>query len=385
MNPASDTTDANGEATSDLTSTDYGIAVVKAQWLGDENVPACSNYCVVHVFYEAEDPDEDEDFQFFVEGIEYDFSAGRYAWNEEGKGEEFEVELPEWDSTITKNGLVSIYRKGIKEFAGILKQVRRKLSTAPTVVLSGGDNSYLGASRLVETKIYADDSADTILTDLLDSYPCGLSEGTFSAHPELLTLTVDTEMLRDALLRIAEAVGWALRFNLDRSVDFAADFTGGQTSAVFAEGVNIFDVENDEDLWPVANRIRMRGDGITSTKQDGTKIQEQGLQEGVAFQKKISDQATLDLACEAELDLRKATPQTVVLLAHDEYDPGTFACEDEVTITSATVDCSGFYRIKRIERDMSDAEFVLIEASNRLISYWALEEAYRRMVKDAST
>jgi hypothetical protein len=93
----------------------------------------------------------------------------------------------------------------------------------------------------------------------------------------------------------------------------------------------------------------------------------------------------LDLACEAELDLRKATPQTVVLLAHDEYDPGTFACEDEVTITSATVDCSGFYRIKRIERDMSDAEFVLIEASNRLISYWALEEAYRRMVKDAST
>jgi hypothetical protein len=45
---------------------------------------------------------------------------------------------------------------------------------------------------------------------------------------------------------------------------------------------------------------------------------------------------------------------------------------------------AGQYQIKRIERDMTDPNFVLLELSNRLGEYWELDEAYRRMIKDLS-
>ncbi len=73
-----------------------------------------------------------------------------------------------------------------------------------------------------------------------------------------------------------------------------------------------------------------------------------------------------------------------MLLAYDGYAPRTFESEDTITVTAPSVGMAGQYQIKRIERDMTDANFVLLELSNRLLQYWELDEAYRRMIKDLS-
>jgi hypothetical protein len=171
---------------------------------------------------------------------------------------------------------------------------------------------------------------------------------------------------------------------MDRTLDFAENFTGGMTPATFTEGDNIFDADRVEDFYSLKNYIRMRGEAITSIKQDGAKIKEYGLLQAPAFQKKITTQATLDIACEAELDLKKEVMETITLPVLDDYPVGTFGCEDQVAVESPTVGLSGYYTVKSIERDMTDANYAVLKLSNRSIEYWELDEAYRRMTKDVS-
>jgi hypothetical protein len=389
MTPASDTTDANGNAESALTGTFHGVAIVKAAWLGDATVPACSDYCVVHIFYEAEVGDTDKEYQFFLEGIEYAFVQGAYAWNEQGKRETFEVELPEYVSTITRGGLVSIYRRGVKDFAGVLKGRERSLSDAPRVILRGADVSVL-LDRCVELELYASKTPQFIIADLLSKYPCGILAGSLGACAAELTITIDTESLSDAIPRICKAVNWNFRVTLGRTLDFAETFTGGIVPVAFEEGVKrvenslILDAKWSEDDYSLANWIRMKGDGITSTKQDGAAIAAQGLHQAPAFQKTISDQATLDTMCQALLDLLKTTDETIRVEADDDYDVGAFATEDQVTVTSETLDLAGAYTIKRIERDMTQPRVVIMDLSNRPKEFWDLDAEYRRMTKDVN-
>jgi len=384
VSPASDVTDANGNAETALTSTTHGIAVIQANWLGDATVPACSAYYTVHVFYEAEDPDEDKKFQVYVGGIEYAYVSGRYTLNELGAVNDFEVEIPEWVSTITPHGYVNIYRLGVKEFGGILKRIRRSLSDPTRIVLSGPDVYVLLNDRVVDTKIYSAKTPQYIIDDLLDSFPCGITPGTLGSCAATLTITIETELLTKAIPRICDLVNWKHRVTLDRTLDFAESFTGGTTAASFTEGVDIFLIDCDINYSPIANYIRMKGDGIVSTKQDGAKIQEQGLHQAPAFNKSISNQATLDAACQALLDMKKTEEETIPFEAKDSYAPGTFGPEDYVTITSATVGMSGIYQIRKIERDLTDPYFVSFDLMNRTKEYWELDEAYRRMTKDVS-
>jgi hypothetical protein len=382
VSPTSDTTDASGNAHTALTSTGHGLAVVKANWLGDASVPACSAYYVVHVFYEAEAGDSSKDFQFYAEGIEYTFVSGRYTLNEIGAPNDFEVELSDWVSTITPNGLVNIYRLGVKEFHGILKVIKRSILGG--VKLKGPDVAKLLNYGVADTKIYSAKTPQYMINDLLTSFPCGITVGTLGACAANLTITIETETLQQAIGRICDLVHWHYRVDLDRKLDFAETFTGGTSSAEFEEGVNIIDGEGEENYYPVANWVRMRGDGITSTKQDGTKISEQGLLQMPAFNKTISDQATLDTACQALLDMKKTQEETIPLEAWDEYAPGTFGPEDYVTVTSPTAGLSGTYQIRKIERNLTDAEWVKLDLSNRTKTWWELDEMYRRMTKDVS-
>jgi hypothetical protein len=122
----------------------------------------------------------------------------------------------------------------------------------------------------------------------------------------------------------------------------------------------------------------------SSTKLDGAKIQEQGLHQAAAFNKSIVNQATLDAACQAYLDMRKAEQETTPFEAKDSYAPGTFGPEDYITITSATVGMSGTYQVRKIERDLTDPYFARLDLVNRTKEYWELDTQYRRMTKDAS-
>jgi hypothetical protein len=384
VSPGSDVTDANGNAETALTSTNHGIAVIEANWLGDATVPACSAYYLVHVFYEAEEGDSDKDFQFYCQGIEFVYCSGKYRFNEEGRTDTFEAQIPEWIDTITKNGLIGIYRKGVKEFAGVLRMIDRSLSDSPRVTLRGSDVSILLDTRVVDIQIYTDKTPQYILGDLLAKFPCGIITGSLGVNPDTITVTIDTESLYKAIERVVDLVGWVFRINANRTLDFAANFTGTGSSAVFIEGDNIFDAERLEDFYSMKNYIRMKGDGITSVKQDGTRIKEYGLLQAPAYQKKIATQATLDIACQAELDLKKDASERIGIEVKDDYPVGTFGCEDSITITSPMIGLSGSYTVKSIERDLTDVNYARLELSNRSIELWELDETYRRMTKDAS-
>jgi len=360
------------------------MAVVMAQWLGDALVPACSAFCTVHVFYEEEAPDKDIGFQVYIEGYPIAFVSGSYAWNEQGDLEQFKTEIAEWDSNIIVNGLINIYRKGVKEFAGQFKIIERSLSESPKVMLSGPDLSSFLSTRVVDTEIYNDKTPQYMVDDLLTNYPCGITPGVLAEYPDSLDLTVETETLFDAITRILDQVGWKFRVNLDRTLDIGPSFSGGTTTAVFEEGINIISLDLTEDYMGVANYIRTRGDGIVSMEQDGTKIQQQGLLQAPAFQKKITDQATLDVFCQALLDLRKEALETIRMDAIDTYASGTYGTEDQVYIDSPTLDMAGYYTVKRVERDLLQPDLAKLEISNRTLEYEQLDEAYRRMIKDAS-
>jgi hypothetical protein len=236
----------------------------------------------------------------------------------------------------------------------------------------------------VDLKIYSAKTADYIIDDLLDSFPCGITPGTLAACPTELTITIDTESLFKAIPRICDLVGWHYRVTLNRTLDLAESFTGGTTAASFTENEEILDATRKINYRSTANKIRMKGDGIYSTKQDGTKIQQQGIHEAPAFNRTISDQTTLDEACQALVDMKKVEEETIPVKAWDTYDPGTFGPEDYVTVTSSRLDMSGLYQIRKITRDMTDAEYVELDLSNRSKAYWELDEEYRRMTKDAN-
>lgn len=385
VNPTSAVTDANGNAQTTLSSAgSYGVAVVKATWPGDASVPACSAYCTVHIFYQPEVADGNKSFQFFCEGIEYAYVGGRYSLNELGVVNDFEVEIPEWDSSLIVNGYVNIYRLGVKEFSGILKDIKRSLSDAPRVTLKGPDVSALLNDRVVDTKIYSGKTPQYIINDLLTSFPCGISPGILASCAATLTVTVDTETLAKAIPRICGLVNWEYRVTLDRVLDFAESFTGGTAAAAFTEGVDIFTVDRDVNYTAVANYIRMRGSGIVSTEQDGTSIQQQGLHQAAAFNKSVTDQATLDAACQAWLDLHKTQAETIPFEAYDHYAPGMFGPEDYITVTSSTVGMTGTYQIRKITRDLTSPHWVGLDLSNIQKQLWQMDEQYRRMVKDVS-
>ena len=386
ISPSSDTTDSNGNAHATLSSltTNFGLAVVKATWLGDDNVPACSAYIVVHVFYDAEVPDSSVGFQLYIEGYPLEVVSGKYGINSQGKPESVEVEIPEWDSNIVCFGLVSIYRKGVNEFAGVYTVPDRHLSDAPRVTLRGIDQTFLLIDRVIDLKIYSDKTPAYIVNDLLTGFDSGITAGTLTPSADELTLTITSENMLAAIQRVCDAVCWNFRLNLDRTLDLAETFGGSPSGAAFTEGIDIFDVDATADYGKIANWVRMVGDGVTSTKQDGTNIMDQGPHQIASFQTQISSQSTLDTVCQALLDLTKDRSETEVLLAYDAYDPGTFKPEDTITVTAPSVGMAGEYQIKRIERDMTDGNFLLLELSNRLGQYWELDEAYRRMVKDLS-
>jgi len=307
------TTDSNGEAWYEFNSTVGGLQVVAAIWGGDSTVPSATVHVVVHVFAALEKLDKNKNFQLYVEGTEYEFNGGNYYLCSENVLGQFEVTVPTWpDVKPVVMGLVSIYRKGVKEFAGVLKIVERGL-LPKTITLTGPDISCLLDSVTVDYESYSAKTPQYILNDLITKFPCGLTVGnleTYSGDP--ISLDILNLKLREAIKKVCDVVGWIYRVNMDYSFDAGSSF-GTYSSAAFVEG------DTDNPLLPgcrvtpdytvASNDIHSRGAGeanssLSSTAQDAASIMEIGPQQAPVFQKTLSHQGTLDTSARAELKRR---------------------------------------------------------------------------------
>jgi hypothetical protein len=386
LSVASDITDANGEAHTSLSSDLHGIAVVSAYWPGDESVPAAVAYATHHTLYDLEVGDPNKKFQFFIEGIEYSYATGRYVLSNDSDPQEWSAEIPEWQSTITRRGLVSIYRKGIKEFSGILTVIDRTLADSPRILLSGVDSKSLLDTRDVTIKDYSDKSVGLMFDDLLASFWCGLTVGTISEYPGTLTQTFADESLGSSIARLCDYIGWQYRVTLANKVDCKPSFGALVPSVEFVQGRNLFLNSYRIDDRQVCNSVRMRGsEDLVSTVFDGTSIMEHdlGLLEEVVFQKSIGTQDMLDIAANAELARKAGQNVAIQAEVKDDYAPGTWSVDDSVTLSAPDHQLSDIYKIVRIERDMTDPNWARIDFLNKLSLEWGdLWQSLRRELKD---
>lgn len=384
LGAASDITDASGQAHTTLTSATHGIATVKAVWNGDVDIPAASAYTMLHIFYDAEVGDDDKAFQFYVEGVELSYSNGSYFLASSADPQEFSVEIPEWVSTITRRGLVSIYRKGVKDYGGVLTKIHRSMAAPPQVVLGGTDSKALLETRVVTLKDYSAKTATYMLNDLIVSYPCFISLGTIAEYATEFSMTFADETLVSSISRLCDVIGWVYRLNTDLTLDAAPSFGMDRSEVVFERGVNLFIAGNDEDYTHMCNSLRMKGkEALVSTQFDPASIESLGLVEDVAFQKSIDVQATLDIAAIAELGRRLTGAITIPCTLLDDNAVGAWTVNDWLTLTCSDVELSGTYKAVKVTRDMTDPRYAAVDFSNRAAVEMAdVLDRLKRQLKD---
>jgi len=123
-----------------------------------------------------------------------------------------------------------------------------------------------------------------------------------------------------------------------------------------------------------------------------------GINEGTIYLPTVDNQAALDAAAAAALAAWLASrssgtsnlnmnqlAENVMLEVVDEYGVGAYVPEDQVTVTSATLGLSGLYKVKRIERDMTDPYYAKLDLTTRHTEYWELDENLRRTVRNLNT
>jgi hypothetical protein len=123
-----------------------------------------------------------------------------------------------------------------------------------------------------------------------------------------------------------------------------------------------------------------------------------GIAEGIIYLPTVDDQATLDAAAAAALAKIQASRssstnainigelmENITLEVIDKNPTGTFNPEDTVTVISPTLGLAGLYKVKRIERDMTDPNYAKLDLTTRHTEYWELDEDVRRTVRNLNT
>ena len=107
--------------------------------------------------------------------------------------------------------------------------------------------------------------------------------------------------------------------------------------------------------------------------------------EGVAFEKSITVQDTLDIAAVAELDRRIKGAVQIAGQVLDTYGVGSWGVDDWITLTAAENDLSGTYKVVRITRDMKDSNYAEVEFQNAAAVRLAdIISRIKRQLKDLS-
>ena len=387
VSPSSAITDDDGQASTTLTSaTQHGIAAVEVRWLGDPDVSPAIAWFTVHIFYDAESEDSSKGFQFYVEGLELEFVDGHYVLSCESNPQEWSVEIPEWNDDIIRLGLISIYRRGVKEFSGILSKLGRTTSENPNVVLGGTDSKSLSDNEIVTYKDYLNKTLLYILTDLFESYHCGITLGTVDAYSNTLSLLLVDESLISSVSRICDVIGWLYRLNLDYTLDVRPSFGITKPDITFTEGKNLIITGLSEDYRRMANYVRAKGkEALVSRVYDPDSVETYGPRKAVVFQKSLDSQATLDIAASAELARLLGGTIAIQGALEDEYDVGAWGIDDWITVTCGTVGLSGLYRVYAIRRYMTDPYYAEVDLVNKAtVELGDLFDRLRRELKDLS-
>jgi hypothetical protein len=213
---------AIGEAHTTLESTSSGIAIVKAEWVGDASNPRCWNTIEISI-HEAPDSPGSEDYDVWVQGQKL---SELLIVNVVESGSEClaTVETSDVVHTVEQGYDYTIYRRGTKIFMGRIEVVTKRID--PDMVTRFQGRSFIQTLLWIPiaTATYTAQTLKTMIESVISTYVDPLkqvSQGTISSHLDDITATVeDTDTTAfDLLQRIARLGGASLFVNKDREVN----------------------------------------------------------------------------------------------------------------------------------------------------------------------
>jgi hypothetical protein len=386
-------TNNQGFASVSFSSGQSGLAVITVTTAGYVNVASATAYIPIHVFGGEEISDPTQPFQVYIEGVQYVFADGNYTRSADGVVGQFEVDIPVYLPTIVPLGLVSIYRLGVLDFRGILTRIERTLSDNPTVKLKGAEAAWLLNTRTVPLASFTGTPA-SILTSLLDEYPCGIMPGQISLTSAAINEFFVSVQLLAAVNATMKAVtgqrtvGTTValttgQYRLNPNLTLDANVAlGNVTSAKFVEAtignacilMSGSNVATDTSL--ISNSVHAANSSkLTAQAQNSASILQYGLIETTDQEPSVTDLPTLSEIAEFDAVKDAAAGLMVDLLAIDTYPSGTYNLYDYVGVNSPTLGLSGLYQVKQITRStLTNPYATELQLGARIPEIWQLDE-----------
>jgi hypothetical protein len=385
VSPSSNSTDVNGNASTTFTAqSSAGLGGVRPTSPGDATYGTSTILQLIDIYQADPVPDATKDFQAFIEGQEIAVSAGDYKLASDFMPQPFSVTTPTMTVSVGGWWVVEIYRLGVKEFIGRIMKANYRSGTSAQLTISGVDDTVT-LQRRVANKGYTDEPKN-IINDLLIRYPCGITAGTISTYGSTINLVATYENLFDALRQISKITGWKFRRNSsNNTIDFATDF-GSVKSVTVAMGTNEVGASHDFDWTSLDTKVYVVGKGpsatLVSSASDATSELTFGLIEEAFLEKGITVQGTLDLRAAELLNQHKAVKEIISVDWTDLFATGAYVPFDTITVTDADATLSGSFRVYSIRRNLSNANKVTLELTNRLPTVADALQIVRSTVQD---
>ena len=223
LSPTSANTNASGEASTTLTSSVKGVAIVTAEFPGDSSYSATICTVEISVHGGADGPDAAMDYDVWVQGERLE-NCVNIKISSNGAVLVASVESPD-SAGICEGGYdLTIYRKGTRIFFGKIEVISRKIAPDLLVAVQGRDYSASLRDIPISSASYTNSSLKSIIESIHSLYVNPLKQvtlGTVAAFLDniIITLSVTDVTAYDLLLMAASLGGASLYVDADRALN----------------------------------------------------------------------------------------------------------------------------------------------------------------------
>jgi len=223
VNPTSQATDSNGDASTTLSASSAGIAVISGEWEGDATNPAI--YATVEIsVHDAEDwPDGSKEFDVWIQGKQVSDYAGIRVTTYPAENVAT-IDIPSIESWIKGLFDFAIYRRGRRVFFGRIELITKTVAPTPVMRLAGRTMIQALMRIPIAGATYTSQNLKAIIESIHSTYVAPTKQvllGNIAPTLENITVTIsatDTTAY-DLLLQAANLGGATVTVDMDRKMN----------------------------------------------------------------------------------------------------------------------------------------------------------------------
>jgi len=219
VNPASAVTNSNGEASTVVSATTLGLAVVKGLFPGEAGFPRNYTSAEISIHHDDDTPDSAKDFDVWVQGKQVVGKISEIDYVVSPSEQKTSVTVTEIPDFVQDLFDFTIYRKGVLIFRGRIEFVRRSIPEYLTTF--EGRNLVQALSQVyVEHVVFANQSVKSIIESLFDTYIDPTKQLTLlPVSEELGNIIINMEerqkSVREILEKAADQAGCIIKIHDD--------------------------------------------------------------------------------------------------------------------------------------------------------------------------